>query len=388
MSLAIDVDSDSFVAIEFPPIQEPPFVQELQISAWIQWAGLQLQKPLYSLSESTFRAYASTRYSEENLKVYVYAVLALGIIGIAMTAPLCLLGAGLYWASDIISQKPYTYLKATGPEITPNNTLKMMTLNTCMLPGGLPFVLGGLPPASKRIGKLETLIRNQNPDVLLLQEMAHGPSMELYQKIQDLYPHFFIRIGPNPPLMESGLFIASRFPIHNKGFIPYDNQFGILRGAFWIETKEAVIFTSHLEYGEKKNHMRIDQLNKIKEKMGEFEKPCFLLGDLNIDRYVDGHYEECQIAEDFSDPIPKNTPTCCCKLETVMRGTSIPTQPNEQDDYALLRKKEPGAFYLDTEIIDTYKEDRPHDATSDHKAILLTATKRKGSSFWNWLPKS
>lgn len=370
MTTAIDDDLDLL------PVAEPLFAEEPQTSEWLKWVALQLQRPFYSISESTLQAYVSTRYSEQNLKVYVYGVMALGTAGMALTALPALVGAGLYWASDKVSQKSFTYLKGTGEEITPPDSMKMMTLNACMFPGGLPFVLGGLPPASERLKKLEALIREQNPDVLLLQEMAHGPSVDLYESIKDLYPHFFVRIGPNPPLMESGLFVASRYPIQNAGFIPYDDQKGILRGAFWIETKDAVIFTSHMEHGEETNHMRVAQFNKVKEKMAQFEKPCFLLGDLNVDRYVEGHYEECAIAKDFHDPLPKGTPTCSGKLEAIMRGTRIPDQPNEQDDYALLRRGEHDACDLDIEIVDTYDENQPHDATSDHKAVVLTATKR------------
>ena len=254
----------------------------------------------------------------------------------------------------------------------------MMTFNACMFQGGLPYVLGGLPPASERLDELELLIRKKDPDILLLQEMAHPPSMKLYERIKDLYPHFFVRIGPNPPLMESGLFLASKHPIENAGFIPFEGQCSILRGSFWIETPDAVVFTSHMEAGEKNNHMRVDQLKKIKEMMATFNKPCFLLGDFNIDRYVKGSYEECRIARDFHDPVPAGTPTCTTKLEAIMRGTTVPEQPDEQDDYTLLlRRSDQDHFRLKVEIEDTYVEGDPYGATSDHKALVLTATKHR-----------
>ena len=157
------------------PLPEPIYAQEPVPSEWLKWIALKLQSPFYSISEMTLRAYTSSRYSEENLKVYVYGVMALGTAGMALTALPAIAGAGLYWVSDKASPKPFTYIKGTGSEIPPPDEMKMMTLNACMLPGGLPFVLGGIPPASERMGKLENLIREQNPDVLLMQEMAHGP---------------------------------------------------------------------------------------------------------------------------------------------------------------------------------------------------------------------
>lgn len=349
-----------------------------RVATCFREVGFRLQQPFYTLSKPTFEAWLSTPYSQENYKVYTYAVRFLAPAGLLIAMPPALIGTAFYWIADRISSNSFTYLAGEGEERDQqDDSLTMMTLNACMMPGGLPFAFGGLPPASRRIEELAELIQTHLPATLVMQEMAYPASRALYERIKDHYPHFFVRIGPNSPLMESGLFIASRYPIKDSGFVPFDNQCAITRGFFWIETPDCVIFNSHLEPGENNNAMRADQMKKLRSKMCEFDKPCFLLGDLNIDRYLEGHYEECQIAETFHDPLPKHTPTCSTLLEYEMKGQRPPTITDEQNDYALLFKREGRRpFDLDVELVDTYPDNGdPYKAISDHKALLVTATR-------------
>lgn len=370
--MVADIGDDESISL----FEENPLFEESSSASWLKWVALKLQQPFYSVSETTLHAYASASYCKENSKVYVYGVRALGTASMLLLTPAALIGSGLYMVSDKISQKSFTYLKGTAEESPPSDPLTILTLNACMFAGGLPYFLGGLPPSSERLDKLATLVKNQDPQVLLLQEMSYPASVALYEKLKDHYPHFFLRIGPNDPLMESGLFVASKTPIKDAGFILFDGQTSMSRGAFWIETPEAAIFTSHMEHGEENNQMRVAQLGKIKEKMEDFHKPCYLLGDLNIDRYLEGHYDECNIEQDFIDPLPEGTPTCSANLEAVMRGSDPPEQKDEQDDYALLKKAEhSGDIALEVKVIETYEEDKPYEAITDHKGLLLTARK-------------
>lgn len=345
-------------------------------STGLKWVARMLQEPFYRISEPTFRTFTSAQFSSQHLIITTVFFRFVGSVLLLTTSTFAIAGSLFYKAGDLISGKPFTYIKGNQPEIQAPKRYKMLTLNACMLSGGLPYFFGGLPPARERMNKIAQLIKRYEPDVVVMQEMAHGPSVQLAQKLKKKYSHFFTRIGPNPPLMESGLFVASKVRVLNTGFIPFKDQFKMIRGAFWIETENAVIFTGHLEHGADESSKRREQLNQILAKMKDFDKPCYLLGDLNIDRLREGHYERIGIDKDFIDYLPKGTATCSESLGAVLKGEPLPSRREEQVDYALLKRGEHRSVKCRVEVIETYTGDDPYTALSDHKALLLEATQR------------
>jgi endonuclease/exonuclease/phosphatase family metal-dependent hydrolase len=289
----------------------------------------------------------------------------------------------------MITKIPYTHLPGTAMEKQSDGNDKFMTLNACMLWGGLPIPLGGMRPPRARMEKLAEKIRAEDPDVVVMQELAFDPAHQLYGKIKDRYAHFFTRIGPNPPLMESGLFVASKYPVLGAGFIPFPGQFGIKRGAFWIETPKCFVFTTHLEFGHGRDGAakRKEQTDLIWEKIKTFreKKPCFLLGDLNMD---ESHYQELGLGEKFQNPyldkhptIDEKTATCTNVINAHICGDPPPAKPFELDDYALLAKGPHDRFGLETTLLEMYDNNLPDEALSDHRGLILTARSARLSIF-------
>jgi len=368
-----------------------------QIGKALELTGLFLAKPLHIISGPVIRAFATPIRpgKEGNFSSYVLEVVwrvfssVLCVITAPLTISLALAGACLEKIADLVKKTPYTHLQGTAAEKQEDGNYRLMTLNSCMLWGGLPIPLGGMRPPSDRMDQMAKKIREEDPDVLVMQEMAFDSAYQLYGKIKDKYAHFFTRIGPNPPLMESGLFVASKYPILQSGFIPFPNQLGIKRGAFWIETPKCFVFTTHLEFGHKKDgaDKRQSQLKLIWEKIEVFKekKPCFLLGDFNMDP---SHYKKTDLPTKFHDPymkkhptITESTSTCTNVINAHICGDKPPQNPWELDDYALLAKGPHDRFKLDTQLVQMYDNAKPYEALTDHRGLILVAESRSSSIF-------
>ncbi len=362
----------------------------------LEMIGLNLSRPAHVVSEPLIRALATPirpgkdgNYNWATLEI-IRRIFTVAIYSVAalFAIPLALIGSGFEKAADLIRNRPFTYLKGNPKAEKPEgHTYKLMTLNACMLWGGLPVPLGGMRPPNKRVDALAKKIKKLDPDVLVMQEVAFDPAIKLHKKLKKNYPHFFTRIGPNPPLMESGLFIASKYKILNAGFIPFPDQVGIKRGAFWFETLDRAFITTHMEFGDtpEGRKKRKAQFDLIKEQIQELQimgKTCFLLGDFNLDRNKElAAYNEMEIPKKFYDPyftkypnLDASSATCTDTVEAHTLGQPTPKKKWEVVDYALLAKGR-GRYTLDVERVKMYQTKDPDQALSDHNGLLLTATR-------------
>ncbi len=365
----------------------------LKSVSYLEYSALLLSKPIHFVSQPSVRAiFTPIRPGKEgNLNsaslelIWRVFIITICVLTAPLTMGLALGGGILYKIADCIKQKPFTSIKGNAEEKLESKNRKLMTLNACAFWGGLPIPLGGIsPPTEQRLDALAQLIKEKDPDVLMMQEMAFDPAMRLIPKIKNNFAHFYTRIGPNPPLMESGLFVATKYPVINAGFIQFPDQCGINRGAFWIETKKSVYFTTHMEFGHDEEGIlkRQNQFELIKEKVKAFEKQgktCFLLGDLNVDRAQGNEaYQKMGISEVFYDPYFKKHPqinekssTCTNVICNYILGKKPPTKPFEMVDYAL-QGKGGASTQLDVELCrDTYKNDKPDEALTDHRLLVL-----------------
>ncbi|NGX60062.1 MAG: hypothetical protein KR126chlam3_01224 [Chlamydiae bacterium] len=363
-----------------------------KIAQALELTGLFFSKPVHIASKPLIRALATPICPGQDGNLSSYSleliwrifVVTICIITAPITIPLALIGAGMEKIADIVNHTPYTHWKGTAKEQEDTGNYRLMTLNGCMLWGGLPIMYGGMRPPSDRMDQLASKIRAADPDVFVMQEMSFDASYQLYSKLKGNYANFFTRIGPNPPMMESGLFVASKYPINNAGFILFPDQTQMKRGAFWIETPKSFVFTTHMEFGhtEKDANMRKEQFEMIWNQIEECKKrkPCFLLGDFNIDRSKTKEYDVLEIEEKFHDPyltehpiITAESSTCTNEISAHVLGEKAPDNPWELDDYALLAKGD-HRYKLDSKLLQMYDNNKPDKALSDHRGLLLTAT--------------
>lgn len=333
-----------------------------------------LQKPLQVSSEHLLRAVMTP--SEGVEKANRVATACLTALFAPVTVSLYALGEGFHACGNAVSGTPYTYWRGSGFEKLDDKNLKCMTLNACMFWGGLPIPFGGLSPAGERIDALARLIEHENPDILFLQEASFPASSELFDKLKDQYAHCFTRIGPNLMRMESGLTVFSKVPLTNTQFLPFPDQNGILRGAFFIDTPSYTFVNTHLEAGDAADE-RKRQFDLITQRIDELKQErnrnTFILGDLNIDRIHAEEEYRATIGDRVHDPRRDSVEESQTEaLLHYMRGKEA---TSAMVDYALLHG-DPNAVDLETRLIDTYDIARPNEALSDHKGLILEINKK------------
>lgn len=348
-----------------------------------------LQKPVQKTSEFFLRAICTpirpgTEGNWQNAtleKCRRIAHVAFTLAAAPVTISLYTLGEGMHFCGNTINGTSYTYLPGNGPEKLDDQNLRAMTLNACMLWGGLPIPLGGLRPPGKRIEELAALIREQDPDLLFLQEMSFPASKELFELLKEDYAHCFTRIGPNFMRMESGLTIFSKVGVEKVGFWPFPNQNGIKRGAFYMQTPHNYFVTTHMEAGDaaaERSQQFAQITREIEALKKEKELPCFVLGDFNIDSYKSDREYQSTIGNnpDYFDPNKDNKEESCTNvLLNHMLGKEIDSKHFEKIDYALLHG-DPSKVTLNTKLVDTYSIEDPFHAISDHKGLMMDISKK------------
>lgn len=343
-----------------------------------------LQKPLQISSEFVLRAfYTPIRSENETMeKVHRCATVCLSALFAPVTASLYVLGEGVHYCGNAINGTSYTYLRGNGAEKLDDQNLNCMTLNACMFWGGLPILFGGVKPAGERIDDLAKLIREQDPDILFLQEASFPASSELFEKLKDQYAHCFTRIGPNHFGMGTEMAVFSKIPMKNVEFFQYPYESGMLRGAFFFETPSYTFVNTHLDAGDNPDERRA-QFDVLTQRIEEMKKKrnrnFFILGDFNIDSYAsDEEYQKCIGAHpayydprlDLHQSIESNTNA----LTNYLRGKEVHSTISEMVDYALLHGN-PEEFDLKTQFVETYSVETPDNALSDHKGLVLEINK-------------
>jgi endonuclease/exonuclease/phosphatase family metal-dependent hydrolase len=323
---------------------------------------------------------------------------AFNAIAFPITALGFLLGGVIQMAGDLISDQPFIYIKGNAPESWNENKHTLFTLNVCMYWGLLPMLFGGVSPARNRLDPLERLIRAQNPDIVVLQEMSSSSGKRLAARLNDKYAHFFTHIGGSGTWINSGtigaeLFVASKAPIVSVKFVPYEDANAARKiGFFCIETPSSWVITAHFpdqtdETWQTHRNLLTQIANTIDELKMTTGKPCVLLGDLNIRRtgQPNDEYAQSGISSYFYDPRTEQYPefsadnaTCTNVLVPRMFGQPDPVEnPYETDDYVLIDKGSKDLYHIDVEMgKETYDLDHPDQAMTDHRYYKATVYRK------------
>lgn len=324
------------------------------------------------------------KYGQETSKIHEYvkrffiALFALPVM--ALTLPLAISSFPLTGLARIFESRNYRYLSGCAPEIQVEKP-KFMHLNFCGFYGGLPYALGGTTPAHDRLGELVENIHEVDPDLVFLCESSRLLTPPLYHSLKDNYSHFFVDIGLNAFGMENALFVAARVPILSQPtYHPFtdkvegDQRF-ILRGFFAVETADKWFFYTHLHSGseEKDREVRQSQLEKIQEfiEANTGEKPCILLGDLNINRLEDPNSDyQKMLSRGFQDYFPEQHPDAFTgsdvldyQIKKIDEEAAL-----EVIDYILINDKGKG-LTLQLGVLETYHA-RLDQSLSDHKGLI------------------
>ena len=266
------------------------------------------------------------------------------------------------------------------------------------MPDDYTWFFDGCSRWDNRIDALCGVIFKENPDIVCLQEIHDVDSgYALYERLRGSYCHFYLNIGqgdytrdPEMIMMNSGLFVASRYPIKDPSFIPFrqeERQWQINKGFFQgtvMVGGEAFcqLYTSHLNPfdDETAQKVRWEQVQEIALSMKKLQTvdpaPAFLLGDLNVNKYSN-EWHFSPLSKEFTHHCPGNQDTCTDTLDAIVHARKDErdrvTKKEHLCDYALIYQDSSGA--IESRVIPLYDLSDPAQAISDHQGIFSTMRK-------------
>ncbi|NGX45871.1 MAG: hypothetical protein K940chlam2_01051 [Chlamydiae bacterium] len=353
-------------------------------------AGEWCKLPAWWTMEAAIRTFLPLKpgqYGQSESKVYEIFTRVIAIIAAALMLPLTLIGLAVGTSLHFIGYKclaktDYLYHKSLCPEAPNEKKLKVLSLNSCFMPGGLSLLFGGVTPSAARIDALAKKIFQSDPDVVCLEEMhSVEADFALMQKLEDRYTHFYFNIGHQVIYFDSGLFIASKRKIENPEFTPFSRVVDVHnlanKGIFQFEVSGAHIFHTHLfpssDTEARPNGQEIairgQELQIIVDKIQQLPDqtaPILVVGDFNIAK----EREEYPLQEAFThfvDSAPK--------AKTWRHFGVKVEEPEEPEilDYSLLWKMSKTTSFI-TKLFSTYNKERPDLSLSDHEGLISEVT--------------
>lgn len=350
-------------------------------------------RPYWFASEQIFRCYLPlipNEYGQSKdmgYEIFKRVIIHFWAIPLMLVSlPLLYFGNTCFLIARLFSTTDYQFLYYPNKEAKVNK-LKVLHLNTCMLQGQLPFLFGGITPASWRINQLITFIERHNPDVVLLSEVNGCVAKQLCTKLSRQYGFFFFRPGVNynahfsinPFGHDAQLYVATKVkPTAPPQFHPFHQQGHgkhslIKRGYFKIDFEQFSLYFTHLHpdktYLDK--GIRHAQMLEIEETMSNDYRKSIMVGDLNIDYLHEKSEYEISITDLGYKPlgvIPEDSK----KTYTNAFNAFIEKKEKEYEfsDYILSLH----SFNLSGEIVPTYVEPPMHgysSSLSDHDGLLF-----------------
>lgn len=284
------------------------------------------------------------------------------------------------------------------------------------MPANYTYFFGGIQPWTERTEGIGNIILEQDADVVPLQEVFDEEGAKaLIDKLGSKYRYFNYDIGPNyfghnapeePGIdaknlgINSGLFIASKYPIDKPAFIPFQvegMQWQVNKGFFVANIRSddrviARIVFSHLQpfNSDADRKIRQAEIAAVTDYLSThtIKAPTFFQGDLNVvfgPRLFDGkmvdEYRDSGILENYIDLGNKNVTavtddsyTCTDRFEDAVydREVSAPFIY----DYVLLAKNDQDKVKNTTvRLVDTHnKNDLTQQPLSDHRLLRMDTT--------------
>lgn len=129
----------------------------------------------------------------------------------------------------------FSHTRGAFPEkdFSSDRRVKQMTLNVAALAGGLSYGFAGVRPWEQRIGAIVKMIREQDPDVLVLQEVMDTDfANALIKELHKDFAHFFSHLGVSAKFpfaggfAPGGMFFATKGAVHHFSDHPYQSNGG------------------------------------------------------------------------------------------------------------------------------------------------------------------
>ena len=359
--------------------------------------GLLRYKLVMTLDPDKFdNATSKVKEIGKRILIAVGALIAF-TVGIEFTLP-ALLGLGV--ASRIfraigfsLQKKGFTHIRTSAPEKRIDGLPKVATWNVLGVAGGMHYDHGGVVGFRARLQGILEKIRNEDPDVLVLQEIYDTALAEaLIRELGKEYAHIYAHLGKSVMGSVGGLMVFSKCAVHrfdNEDF--HTSSWTLKRGFATIEVKArpedrlpcARIIGTHLIHGhtEQDKQKRVAQVAQIVNSLAKrtLALPTVLVGDANIER----DSKEAEVLNRYLKPgYVGSRPTCTNRL-VAKWNRSAPFAPEEKidiissfkrvvlDDGRILPVIEEGFELKNVRLIEAF-DDRfdTKTALSDHHMLV------------------
>ncbi len=277
--------------------------------------------------------------------------------------------------------------------------IRVMTFNIAAVPAGISYQVAGVPHWKARIGGIVKVIREADPDVLVVEE-AYDTAVqeELVLQLKDRYPHFFLHLGVGAfgGLGPGGVFMATKGAVGHFSDHPFHNNpmtqcksFGVLELLDKPEGRSFARFIgTHPSWREEEATQREEQWLQIRDYIGERNLqillPTIIVADTNTER----DREEGRELQTWMQPyyvLP--APTCWHKFPLEWKQDDRfkdfgPNRPRQVDNIMYVRDRDSRVKLVACNRIESYRDDcstlpddsrQPFDnktAISDHHAVL------------------
>ncbi len=381
---------------------------DARANSWYRWHGI-VSQPTYRVIEY-FKRYGnpvdptvldncSTKAREYAYRAFGPAALVGAAIFLAKHATLPQIGliftgllalevgrTALHILGFSAQKKNYIHVRGNAAEIHSTEP-KIMSWNILGFPAGMNYTCGGCIPFRNRFPEIVKTIRDENPDIAILQEclMDASVSEAFIKEFKKDYAHFYIHNGPNKLGLESGLLVMTKNYVTEYTFTPFKtNDWTLSRGFATLTipaTKSRPAFAvigTHMEAGSAPEDAkkRKDQLAQIQAHAKTL--PCetvILAGDLNIDA---GYESKRQLLENVlvSVNAPPKQATYTNELNKIRYPDAKSPSEEWLDQIAIIKRdKAPARPLAEFKVIPVYGVKgrvNSRKALSDHNPVVAT----------------
>ncbi len=296
------------------------------------------------------------------------------------------LGSKVFRAIGFALQKGgYTHIRGQAPEkrLEPGQA-KIMTWNLCGIGGGMHFDHGGVNHWRSRIDSIVRKIKEEDPDVLLLQEIYDTAFVEaLVEKLSPDYAHFFAHLGANVWGSVGGGMVICKCAVSRFTNTSFNNNDWTLNRTFAVldiktapeeQQPAARIIGTHFIHND--NQKRLEQLAQVVNSVARetIAVPTVLAGDLNMER--DRPDQGGQLSRYLIHAYQGDEPTATNELVRQWEGKAQAV-PDETIDYISLFRDvaQQGVQMRDTHLVRAFDATyNTKKALSDHHGLATTLT--------------
>jgi len=270
-----------------------------------------------------------------------------------------------------LNRDPYTHASSSliqEKEPIKGQNISVLSWNVCFLPLATTNWEQGIKPWTERLDQVAEKILQEDADLVTLQEVYDSQAAQkLTERLKEKYSHIYYNIGPKTLGVNSGLFVASKFPLKNTRFTQHENKkididsFFVNKGFFDFEiyageNKIAHVFVTHLQHSTDDLHpLKIDQeireqqLKAIFTEMEKEDVPVLLVGDFNMPLK---EYKALKAQAKFQNFLIKKSKKTPKTFKGILNGKQVDLTL----DYALLGSKDSSVF-LFTQVLPSTQSD-------------------------------